>query len=258
MHFFKSLIAVGLLGAGLLPTLAHAQDSEMTLAQAQDEWRFQITPYVWLANFDGHIRPFRQAPVVHARRTSKQTRENLNVAAFLMGTARKNNFVIQGDMTYASVSNTEKLPRGLKAKVSTKQKTITLTAGKRVLHNDQYDQYALDLLAGIRYWDIDAKVSLPQVPLHHRLTSRFVDPIVAARYRYEFTPRFSGIMYADVGGFGVGSQITWQVFGAVNYELASNMFASLGYRHLAVDYKKSGRRLDLKMSGPMLGFTYQF
>lgn len=253
MSFFKSIITGSLLSASLIPFYVHAQKSDV--AFEQDGWRYQITPYVWLANLDGKIRPFRQAPQVHVKRTRKDILSNLNAAAFLMGTARKNNFVMQGDITYASVSNTEKLPLGLKAKAETKQKAITLTAGQSLLNNNQH---ALDLLAGVRYWDIDAKVSVASLPLKYQSTSRFIDPIVGARYRYELTPRLSAIGYVDIGGFGVGSRLAWQAFGTLNYELAQNMYASIGYRHIAVDYRKSGRRLNINMSGPILGFSYQF
>jgi hypothetical protein len=46
--------------------------------------------------------------------------------------------------------------------------------------------------------------------------------------------------------------------GAVNYQWSENLFFSLGYRHLHVNYRDDGKRLDFNQSGPMLGATLKF
>jgi hypothetical protein len=86
----------------------------------------------------------------------------------------------------------------------------------------------------------------------------FVDPVIAARWRQAVAPRWSTLVYADTGGFGVGSDATWQVLALANYQARNNLFLSMGYRHLSVDYREHGRRLDVDLSGPMLGLTFLF
>jgi opacity protein-like surface antigen len=113
------------------------------------------------------------------------------------------------------------------------------------------------LLAGARYWYIKAGVAVPPV-LDIQSTSSFVDPIVGVRWHYDIAPRWSVLAYGDVGGFGIGSDTTWQMMGAVNYQVKDTMYLSLGYRYLSVDYRHNGKRLDFQQQGAMIGATFQF
>lgn len=63
---------------------------------------------------------------------------------------------------------------------------------------------------------------------------------------------------ADIGGFGVGADFTWQVLGTVNYLLTDHLSVSAGYKHLAIDYDDDGYVFDATLSGPVLGITYRF
>ncbi len=63
---------------------------------------------------------------------------------------------------------------------------------------------------------------------------------------------------ADIGGFGVGSDLTWSILGTVNYILTDNWSVSAGYKHLSVDYDGDGYVFDVDLSGPVLGLTYRF
>lgn len=88
--------------------------------------------------------------------------------------------------------------------------------------------------------------------------SSFVDPIVATRWRYEIATRCSNLVYAYMGGLDVGSKFTWQIHGSRNSQVKENIFVSLGYRHLSVDYRDGGKRLALSQSGPLVGTTFRF
>ncbi len=112
-------------------------------------------------------------------------------------------------------------------------------------------------MAGLRYWNIQAAVNVPP-HASARSPSSFVDPVVAVRWRQTLAPRWSSLVYADLGGFGVGSRSTWQWLALANYRASDNLHLSMGYRHLRVDYGERGRRLDVALSGPMLGATWQF
>jgi hypothetical protein len=65
-------------------------------------------------------------------------------------------------------------------------------------------------------------------------------------------------VHADIGGFGIGSDSTWQVVATANYQISKALHLSAGYRHLAVDRDESGTRIDISMSGPLLGATWRF
>lgn len=81
---------------------------------------------------------------------------------------------------------------------------------------------------------------------------------MAARWRYEIAPRCSTLVYADTSGLDVGSKFTWQMHGSLNYQVKENIFVSVGYRHLSVDYRAGGKRLTFSQSGPLVGATFRF
>lgn len=239
-----------LLVLGVMP-LAQAQQND---PQNDDHWRFQATPYVWMSGMEGQVRPFRGAPMADVDKSFSELMDSLDAAAFVTGTARRGNVVLQADLTHASTSDSTPLPIGLAAKVKVRQTSATLTAGYAWATNERT---GIDLMAGLRYWDIHAAVEVPGV-VSARSDSSFVDPIAAVRWRQVIAPRWSSVAYVDVGGFGVGSDATWQAVALANYRASDNLFVSMGYRHLSVDYRDGGKRLDVALSGPMLGLTYRF
>lgn len=44
----------------------------------------------------------------------------------------------------------------------------------------------------------------------------------------------------------------------MNYQVREQLYLSLGYRQLNVDYRKDAQRMDLRLGGPILGLTMQF
>jgi hypothetical protein len=45
----------------------------------------------------------------------------------------------------------------------------------------------------------------------------WADPLIAARYHRELGNGFGVTGYADVGGFGAGADLDWQLLGTVDY-----------------------------------------
>jgi hypothetical protein len=85
--------------------------------------------------------------------------------------------------------------------------------------------------------------------------------IARKRERKQKTDRQRGIFFnvkGDAGGFGVGSQLTYQIYGGVGKEFKQKFDVLLGYRHLYVDYKNGGFLYDVHMSGLQAGFNIHF
>lgn len=97
------------------------------------------------------------------------------------------------------------------------------------------------------------------IPSEISQSADWVDPFAGLRARYNFTDRFYAIAKADVGGFGIGSDLVWQVYAALGWHLAKNMSAEVGYRHMAIDYSSNrGFVYDVAMSGAQLGMSVRF
>ncbi len=89
-------------------------------------------------------------------------------------------------------------------------------------------------------------------------TDAWFDPYVGFCARYNLCEKIYLIGKADIGGFGVGSDLTWQASAALGYQLSRNLFAEAGYRFLAVDYHQNGFTYNVRTQGAevVLGITF--
>ncbi|OSP53608.1 hypothetical protein [Pseudoruegeria sp. SK021] len=223
-------------------------------AAAQDEWVGQVTPYVWAVGVSGTLTPFTNAPNLSFNRSFSEGRDDLDAAFFLSGFARRDRLVVLADVSYSSSSRGGSIPPGIPLKGELEQRSMTLAAGWRV-HRQK--TWALDVLGGARLWNIKANVDAAGTPMV-RAEKNFTDPIVALRTNIQLAPRWSAIAYLDAGGFGAGSDYTMQALITANYQVNDNIFMSVGYRRLDVDYTDGGTKIDWTMAGPLLGLTWRF
>lgn len=236
-------------------------------ATAQEQWRFQITPYLWGPSLQGDLRPDSRLPRLEFDKSLDEIFDDLNAAFFLSGTARRGRLVLFADLTYSDLSEkhdwtirpTIVTPEiDISVEVDMEMTVATLAAGYSVIDRPEF---VLDVMAGARIWSADATLDvpnrIPRLPDSFSESGTFADPIVALRARYQFTPDWSVIGYADVGG-GVEADSTWQAVGTVNYRINDRWFASGGYRALAFDYDDGDLEFDFWLGGPLLGVTYRF
>lgn len=105
----------------------------------------------------------------------------------------------------------------------------------------------LDLIAGVRYWNIDNELSLRGsggvINFNGSDSTYLIDPIVGLRAKVYFTPKFNLNLQGDVGGFGVSdnsSDLSWQGLGTLGYDFTRHFSLNLGYRALSVDKDAGG------------------
>lgn len=226
-----------------------------TLPALAEDWSAQITPYVWATGIGGDITPFSGAPTLSIDKGFSDILDDLDGAFFLSGYARRDRLVFMGDFSWSSSSKSGRIPPGLPAQGKLSQRSMTLLGGWRTVQNDDF---TLDLLAGARAWSVKSSIDVAGGLIHAAPSKEFVDPILAARANIAIAPRWSAILYADVGGFGAGSESTSQLLATVNYEVNDNLWLSLGYRQLDVDYRSGGTDVDMRMAGPLFGATWRF
>ncbi len=239
--------SVALLAAAVFAPAAKAQN-------ASDTWSVQLTPYVWAAGVGGKLRPLTLSPTVHFSNSLGDVLDDLSAAAFVSGTARRDRFVLLGDISYVDLSRSVQPLRGLVIDGKVRLTTATLEAGYKVIDEPGL---GVDLLGGLRAWDIRVALKAPGVGLGTSPSVSFADPVVAIRLNKALAPRWSAIFYADIGGGG-GSSSTGQVIATVNYSIGDNFYVSAGYRYLSLDYHEKGTLIDIGMHGPLLGLTWVF
>ena len=84
------------------------------------------------------------------------------------------------------------------------------------------------------------------------------DPYVGLRGRYNISKAWYLTAKGDIGGFGVGSDLTWQLSGALGCQVTRSIFVEAGYRYLYTDYNKNGFVYDVTQSGVQItaGITF--
>jgi opacity protein-like surface antigen len=63
--------------------------------------------------------------------------------------------------------------------------------------------------------------------------------------------------FADWGGAGSGEE-SWQVYMGASYAINERWSTEAGYRHLEISKDVKGRDVSLNVSGPLIGFSYNF
>ena len=84
------------------------------------------------------------------------------------------------------------------------------------------------------------------------------DPYVGGRVFYQINDKFYLTAKSDIGGFGVGSDLSWLVFGGIGYHLRENITTEIGYKFLSVDYSDNGFVYRTETEGIFAGLKVHF
>jgi len=265
---------------------------------ASAQWSVSVTPYGWFPFLNGDV-------TVRGRTVSLdvnpiQVLEHLERAPWMSYVeARRGPLAFYNDIFYANLTASASRSRFLRA--PTLDATLGVDFEEAVIEfggayeiakwtsgapgglKDAYVPVrytALDILAGARYWRQDMAINLALtgtldttglVISSNRAIARagavdWVDPLVGFRVRHQLAPGQELTFRADVGGFDVGSRISWNLLAAYSWILCVNNGVTysgmLGYRALSVDYAKGSGidryEYDVLQHGPVMGMTAKF
>ena len=127
---------------------------------------------------------------------------------------------------------------------------------------------ALDVYAGVRWWDNDLGVTLNLAPLpgtrSFKVQEDWVDPVIGSRWHHPMGDKWKLVLRGDAGGFGVGSDLTSVLGVSAFYDFKSSLMLEVGYRALWVDYEDGNRRTpgyfayNTVTHGPLVGLVFEF
>lgn len=128
----------------------------------------------------------------------------------------------------------------------------------------RFNRY-VEALAGVRYNNLAGEIRGPGVLPSPRIptgTQDWWDPIVGVNLTLPLGRKFSFNVRGDVGGFGVGSDLTWQAFPYLSWQISKTFSAQAGYRLVYTDYQTGDGadrfQYDMLTHGPQLGVTVTF
>jgi hypothetical protein len=88
------------------------------------------------------------------------------------------------------------------------------------------------------------------------------DPILIARLSADIHDKWLFQVRGDIGGFGVGSDLTWQLQAYAGYRFSRLFQLTAGYRILSIDYDKGSDKerfiYNMDTYGPVIRLGFNF
>lgn len=228
-----------------------------------DEWRHTAFIYGMGAALDGdaHVGPLH----VPVDLSISDVFDALEFGAMAAYRADDGTWSFTGDVTYMGLGGTGRGPRrGLvKGDVDVDQTTVMATVGRRLTPG-------LEALVSLAYVDLSTDVKVTTTGPAGLVTANasagadWVDPLLGLQYNVPIADAWRFNLRGDVGGFGIGSEFTYQVLTNLRWQANDKFGVAFGYRVIGFDYedgRKDGpgyQRYDLVEQGPFVGMTIDF
>lgn len=263
-------------------------------------WTFSFTAYGWLSWVKGDLTVRGRELQVDA--TPKQIIDALDWSGIPIwmsySEARRGKLTLFNDFIYSKLEASGSFARSTPGRLASAtlsgslqssytQAVVELGAAYEIWSSGSSDAAgvtAVDVLAGARYWHQEVEVSADLAgtlaasgniagltlagsrAIANTGSVDWLDPVVGVRLRHQVATGQKLSVRADVGGFGIGSDFSWQAMATYDMQLFTapthSIDAYLGYRALYVDYTRgsgtSKYEYDMLQHGPVLGLVARF
>lgn len=229
--------------------------------QSDNNWNVTVAPYLWMAGLEGQTTTRGIESDVDV--SFSDVLDTLDVGVLGHIEAQKGNWAFGGDLIYLKLGDeTDFGPFNLFNIDTELEMTIAeLFAAYRF-------SPSWEALLGARYTKLEGEIDISTPGFMLPANLEFVgeqdwtDPFVGLRYANQINNDWSFHGRADVGGFGVNSDLVWNASALFGYHFSENKTAYFGYRALDYDYEDgSGAnkfKFDIRMEGPLIGIAFEF
>jgi hypothetical protein len=227
-------------------------------APAEKGWEFATIGYAWLAGAWGETDVIVPVAPVDVDLPFGKVLDSFKFAFMGAAELKRDRLVILGDLTFIHLDADEGIgirdPDFLEAELDTRTSEVTLIGGYRIVDEPSVN---LDLLAGgrLNWLKLSLQLSGPNREADGEIKKTWFDPLVGGRVAVPVAEKWSLGLYGDVGGFGVGSSITWQLWPTVSYQLSRRMTLGAGWRYYKVKYRDGDFLYNVHQSGPLITFV---
>ncbi len=214
---------------GLLFTGTLCSQTKQT---APATWTYLGELYLMFPNMKGQTT-VRNLPEVTVDANESDILGNLKFGAMFYLEASNGDWSISSDFIYM------KLGQGLEG-------SRLITGGNAEMEELAWELAGLkrvapwlDLGAGGRLVSLGVGLDMTSAlgnDLSGNASKTWVDPIVIARAQGAIQQKWIWQLRGDLGGFGIGSDFTWQLQANAGYRFSKLFQATLGYRYIGIDY----------------------
>jgi hypothetical protein len=257
----KSIIASAVL-LSAIPAIAGTTapsitDTQTVTTTTDSGWRVSTSLYGWFTRLDGEM--IIRGTTVPVDVPFNKIFDNLKFTFMGLVEVGKGRWSFMSDLFYA------KLEPSTSNQLANFDSQIEQFIGNFAVFYRVLETPAtrLDTYAGARVnWmetDVDIQGKGPfGRSFSESASETWVDPIIGVRFHHDLTDKFFVRALADIGGFGISSDITWQGMASLGYRVTDNGSIGLGYRGIGTDYSSDGTTYDVISHGLLLGFEYRF
>lgn len=207
-------------------------------AAAQERWKATLEPYVWVPALEGEGSAEGSPEVDFEIDYPGELDAALPVALTLESPGGS---VWTLDVLYARWRDDDGATR-------TETSVGLLEAGRLWPLGNTWS-----LAAGLRGIELDLDVET--LGLERSARAAWIDPWIGGRAELPLSPSWSLTGRGDLGGFGLGSDLTWQAAAFLAWS-APSWRLEFGYRALAVDFDDDDLDTSLLAHGPELGLAF--
>ncbi|MFO7694536.1 MAG: hypothetical protein R6V57_15730 [Vicinamibacterales bacterium] len=225
---------------------------------ATGTWAVTVAPYFMGAAMGGTVAVAGQEADLDM--SASDIFSNLQFGAMGIVVARKGSWGVGGDAIWMSLgaNGTAPGPIGVTASADMSQGAFALYGLRRLAPS-------ADLFFGgrVNYLSTNLRLNSPLQVRSIDGSKTWFDPIVGLQFRTpESGGRWHAQVYTEIGGFGVGSTFSWQVFPTIGVRLTEKASIEFGYRWLDLDYSTGEDttrfKYDVLTQGPVMGFAFRF
>jgi hypothetical protein len=239
--------------AGLLSCLTVAP-------AAAEDWDFSISPYFWAAGIQGKTSTLPGLPAADIDMSFGDIFDDLKPSGMVFFNANKGRLGFAADLQYVETEAKTSALQPLFNRERLRSTSLVFSALVNYLVLDD-DRVSLRLGGGARLWSVDTDLKLATGLLPGRRRSHeetWVDPILGGGGVVNLSPKVFARGWAYVGGFGVGSDLTADLFAGFGYRITDSISSTLGYRWVKVDYDNDDFLYDVRQEGLATGITFRF
>lgn len=244
------------LSSALLAVALLASSATASAQSSAGDWRQTVFLYGMVPMIEGDAQVGNLQVDVDS--SMSDFFDNLKFGAMAAYRIENEQWSFSGDLTYMNLGQSQRTQQGrASASLDVDQITFMATAGRRLTPH-------LEALFSLAYFDLsaDLRVRLLQQVRTASRDADWIDPLVGMNYEIPISGKWRFTLRGDVGGFGVGSDLTWHALTKFTYQQSDRFTWYFGYRALAYDYEEGSgrnyRHYDLVQHGPGAGIAFHF